>query len=77
MSLQYEQTGEVNVRGPERPRNRRKSKIRVKVEHPFLTIKRIFGFSYTRLRGMAKNTNRLYVTCAMANLHRLRWRLAT
>jgi IS5 family transposase len=62
---------------PERPRNRRKSKIRAKVEHPFLTIKRIFGFSYTRLKGMAKNTNRLYVTCAMANLHRLRWRLAT
>ena len=62
---------------PERPRNRRKSKIRAKVEHPFLTIKRIFGFSYTRLRGIAKNTNRLYVTCAMANLHRLRWRLAT
>jgi IS5 family transposase len=62
---------------PERPRNRCKSKIRAKVEHPFLTIKRIFGFSYTRLKGMAKNTNRLYVTCAMANLHRLRWRLAT
>ncbi len=62
---------------PERPRNRRKSKVRAKVEHPFMTIKRIFGLSYTRLKGMAKNTNRLYVTCAMANLHRLRWRLAT
>ncbi len=61
----------------ERASNWHKSKIRAKVEHPFLTIKRIFGFSYTRLRGMAKNTNRLYVTCAMANLHRLRGRLAT
>lgn len=62
---------------PAHRRNRRKAKIRSKVEHPFHTIKRIFGFTYTRLRGMAKNTNRLYVTCAMANLHRLRYRLAT
>jgi transposase, IS5 family len=62
---------------PAHRRNQQKSRVRSKVEHPFHTIKRVFGFSYTRLRGMMKNTNRLYVTCAMANLHRLRHRLAT
>lgn len=61
----------------ERERNRQKSKIRAKVEHPFLTIKRTFGFTKTRLRGMLKNTERLYLTCALANLHRVRYRLAT
>lgn len=61
----------------ERKRNRKKSKTRARVEHPFLTIKRIFGFGKTRLRGMAKNTNRLYVTCALANVHRVRGCLAT
>jgi len=62
---------------PAHRRNQQKSRVRSKVEHPFHTIKRVFGFSYTRLRGMIKNSNRLYVTCAMANLHRLRYRLAT
>lgn len=75
--LTNEQVRQRDTEHPAHRRNRRKSKIRSKVEHPFHTIKRIFGFTYTRLRGMAKNTNRLYVTCAMANLHRLRYRLAT
>jgi len=66
-----------DTENPAHRRNRRKARIRSRVEHPFHTIKRVFGFGYTRLKGMVKNTNRLYVTCAMANLHRLRDRLAT
>ena len=50
-------------------KNRNKSKVRAKGEHPFLTIKRIFGFAITRYRGLAKNANRLFVACALANLH--------
>jgi len=53
----------------DRAKNRSKSKVRAKVEHPFLIIKRIFGFVCVRYRGIAKNANRLYVTCALANLH--------
>jgi len=53
----------------ERAKNRTKSKVRAKGEHPFLLIKRIFGFVCVRYRGIAKNANRLYVTCALANLH--------
>lgn len=56
-------------------KNRNKSKVRAKGEHPFLTIKRIFGFACVRYRGLVKNTNRLFVTCALANLHRKRHHL--
>jgi IS5 family transposase len=47
---------------------RRKSSVRSKVEHPFLLIKRYFGFAKTVYRGLAKNTHRLLVLFASANL---------
>ncbi len=47
---------------------RRKSSVRSKVEHPFLIIKRFFGYSKTVYRGLAKNTHRLYVLFTSANL---------
>ena len=31
-------------------------------------IKRVFGFAKVRYRGIAKNANRLFVTCALVNL---------
>ena len=37
----------------------RKASVRAKVEHPFLIVKRDFGFTKTRYRGMAKNLNHL------------------
>jgi IS5 family transposase len=45
----------------------RKASVRAKVEHPFLIIKRDFGFIKTRYRGMAKNLNQLQVLFASAN----------
>ena len=59
----------------ERARNRAKSKVRARVEHAFLVIKRLFGFAKTRYRGLQKNTNRLFVTCALTNLYLMRGRL--
>jgi IS5 family transposase len=53
----------------DRAKNRTKSKVRAKVEHPFLVIKRIFGFSKVRYRGLDKNANRVFVTCGLANLY--------
>jgi Transposase and inactivated derivatives, IS5 family len=47
---------------------RRKSSVRSKVEHPFLIIKRFFGFAKTVYRGLAKNTHRLHVLFGSANL---------
>jgi IS5 family transposase len=36
-------------------RNRTKSRVRAKVGHPFLALKRIFGFNKVRYRGFDKN----------------------
>ena len=40
-----------------------------KGEHPLLIIKRIFGFTHVRYRGLAKNGTRFEVLCAFANLY--------
>ena len=52
----------------ERQSNRRKSAVRSKVEHPFLTLKRIWGFAKVRYRGLAKNANRAYAMLALVNV---------
>ena len=59
----------------ERSRNQIRSKVRARVEHPFLVIKRIFGFVKVRYRGLMKNTNWLFVTCGLTNLYLARRRL--
>jgi IS5 family transposase len=45
----------------------RKASVRAKVEHSFLIVKRDFGFTKTRYRGIAKNLNHLHVLFASAN----------
>ena len=59
----------------ERAHNRTQSKVRAKVEHVFLVIKRIFGWAKVRYRGLAKNTHWLYISCGLANLYVARRRL--
>ena len=56
----------------ERRKNRSKSRMRAKVEHPFLVLKVIFGFRTVRHRGITKNAQRLNVACALVNLFMLR-----
>jgi transposase, IS5 family len=51
-----------------REKNRVKSKIRSRVEHVFAVLKLQFGFAKVRYRGLAKNANRLFATCALVNL---------
>ena len=46
----------------------RKSSVRSKVEHPFLIVKRQFGYAKVVYRGIAKNLNRFHVLFASANL---------
>jgi IS5 family transposase len=58
-----------------RAKNRTKSRVRAKVEHPIGVIKRLFGFTKVRYRGLAKNLHRLEVTAALANLFMVRRRL--
>jgi IS5 family transposase len=52
---------------PDRAIESRKASVRAKVEHPFLIVKRDFGFTKTRYRGLAKNRNHLHVLFASAN----------
>ena len=59
----------------ERARNRTQSKVRAKVEHAFLVIKRIFGWAKVRYRGLAKNTHWLQIRGGLANLYVARRRL--
>ena len=47
---------------------KRKASIRAKVEHPFLYVKRRFGYSKVRYRGLYKNTQRLALLLGMSNL---------
>jgi transposase, IS5 family len=66
INRRYRHCGVVDER--ERAKNRTKSKVRAKVEHPIGVIKRVFGFAKVRYRGLKKNTHCLVVTCALANL---------
>jgi transposase, IS5 family len=59
----------------DRARNRTKSKVRARVEHPFLVIKQVFGFVKMRYRGLMKNTSRIHMLCALTNLYMARRRL--
>jgi IS5 family transposase len=52
---------------PDRAEESRKASVRAKVEHPFLIVKRDFGFTKTRYRGLAKNRNHLHMLFASAN----------
>ena len=47
---------------------RLKASIRAKVEHPFLWVKRRFGYAKVRYRGLAKNTQRLALLLGLTNL---------
>lgn len=47
-----------------------KASIRAKVEHPFLDVKRIFGYHKVRYRGLGKNTERLALLLGISNLRR-------
>jgi IS5 family transposase len=59
----------------ERAKNRTKSSVRSKVEHVFGVMKLKFGFTKVRYRGLAKNANRLFATCALVNLFMVRRKL--
>ena len=62
--------------GSQKKRNRRNSGIRARVEHLFRILKRQFGYTKVRYRGLAKNTAQVMVLIGLANLYALRRRLA-
>jgi IS5 family transposase len=54
---------------------RMKASVRAKVEHPFRVLKRQFGFTKVRYRGITKNTAQLQTLFALSNLWMVRRRL--
>ena len=53
---------------PEEAAEQRKASVRAKVEHPFLYVKRHFGYSKVRYRGLAKNRQRIALLLGFTNL---------
>jgi IS5 family transposase len=58
-----------------RRKNTTKARVRSKVEHPFRILKRIFGFTKVRYRGIWKNHQWLCAAFALVNLYQHRNRL--
>jgi len=52
-----------------------KASLRAKVEHPFRVIKRQFGYTKVRYRGLAKNTAQVLTLFALSNLWMVRRQL--
>ena len=52
-----------------------KASVRAKVEHPFRVIKRQFGHTKVRYRGLKKNTAQLVTLFALSNIWMARSRL--
>jgi IS5 family transposase len=59
----------------QRERNRRLSRVRAVVEHPFLVVKVLWKHAKVRYRGIAKNLAQMNTLFALANLYRVRHRL--
>ena len=60
----------------ERAKNRNKSKIRARVEHVFAVVKKLWGFTKVRYRGLDKNATRSFVALGLANIYLARNRMA-
>ncbi len=60
--------GNKRERAQEQRWERFKASVRAKVEHPFRVIKRQFGYTKVRYRGLAKNTAQVLTLFALSNL---------
>jgi IS5 family transposase len=66
----------AGVDAAEKRKNHTKARVRAKVEWPFRIVKRVFGFTKVRYRGLKKNHEWLCAAFALANLYKNRKRLA-
>ena len=51
-------------------------KVRARVEHVFAVVKRLWGFSKVRYRGLAKNATRSFIARSLANIYLAQGHLA-
>jgi IS5 family transposase len=66
----------AGVDAEQKRKNHTKARVRAKVEWPFRILKRVFGFTKVRYRGLKKNHEWLCAAFALANLYLKRKRLA-
>jgi transposase, IS5 family len=61
--------GDAGYRGIQKRDKHKNRKVQWFIaKRPFRVIKRMFGYNQVRYRGLAKNTNRLYVLVGLHNL---------
>ena len=58
----------LDAESDEERREKEKTSIRAKAEHPFFYVKRVFGYAKVRCRGLHKNTQRIALLLGFANL---------
>jgi len=66
---------EGRARNRARQQEHRKASVRARVEHPFRVIKRQFGLTKVRFKGLAKNTAHVITLFALSNLWMARRKL--
>ena len=69
------QRARCRARNSTTPQASAQASIRAKVEHPFRVIKRQFGYTKVRYRGLKKNTLQLKTLFALSNLWMVRHQL--
>jgi IS5 family transposase len=67
--------GKQPLSEPWRRINRARSRIRARGEHPFHVVKRLWGFTKVRYRGLTKTLARAQTMFALANLYSVRHQL--
>lgn len=56
----------------QKKKNKKRSSVRSGVEHPFHTLKCLWGYQKVRYKGLKKNTVQIFSLCFLTNLHRVR-----
>lgn len=65
------------ISSTQKKKNQKHSAVRAGVEHPFHTIKHLWGYKKVRYKGLFKNTVQIFTLCMLANIHRVRYFLLT
>lgn len=69
--------GQGNLDRMQEAYKRCKAGLRARVEHPFRVIKRQFGYTKVRYRGLAKKTAQLKMLFVLSNIWQARRQLMT
>lgn len=75
--VQEKATRGKKLSNTQKKKNKKLSGVRAGVEHPFHTIKHLWGYKKVRYKGLYKNTVQIFMLCTLANIHRVRYFLGS